>query len=69
MNGNIVNPDQLASSEASWSGSTLFIKKVKNFEFTVFFLGSNIVCHDNPLWKQQESVFAICHKVIFKRAS
>ena len=26
MDKNIVEPDQLASDEASWSGSTLFLK-------------------------------------------
>ena len=43
---NNLDPDQLASDEASWSGSTLFSKSIKKFEkvmYIVCLLGLNIV--------------------------
>ena len=52
---NSADPDQLASSEANWSGSTLFAKTV--------YPGSpeqRLICHKNMIWYSLEVPHNIC---------
>ena len=54
---NSADPDQLASSEAKWSGSALFAKaehrtKVKISQWETIWTDSESSKHTDKLWKQ-----------------